>query len=103
MHRFILKPTGGVGLKRISAAIEDLAEALDIPEDILLCSERVVVTAGKRVTVENHRGILSYGEERMIIRLPRGRLAVNGSEMRLLAMTGDTLVIAGRIQSVEWE
>lgn len=103
MHRFILKQTGGVGLKRISAVIEDLAEALDIPEDILLGLERVVVTAGKRISIENHRGILSYGEKRMIIRLPRGTLAVNGSGMRLLAMSEDALVIAGHIQSVEWE
>lgn len=90
-------------MKHFSQAAEAFADALDIPEDVLLGSERIVITAGKRAVVENHRGILAYGEERIVICLPRGKLAINGAGLRLLALTADCIVVGGRIQSVERE
>ncbi len=90
-------------MKHFSQAAEAFADALDIPEDVLLGAERVIITAGKRAVVENHRGILAYGEERILLRLPRGKLAIDGARLHLLALTADTVVIGGRIQRVEWE
>lgn len=90
-------------LKNILNTAEALAEAFELPADALLGAARVTVTARKNVVIENHRGILSYGEESIVIRLQRGKLAINGSALHLVAMTADRVFITGRIQSMEWE
>ena len=71
--------------------------------DALLGAAKGTVTAGKRLLVENHRGVLSYGDAQIIVRLPRGKLSVSGSALSLLVMTSEQLLIGGRIQTLEWE
>lgn len=74
-----------------------------MPEDALLGAAKVSVTAGKRLLVDNHNGVLSYGEAQTVINLPRGKLTVSGDGLSLLAMSRDRLLIGGRIRTVEWE
>ena len=90
-------------LKSIIERAEELALAFELPEDALLGAAKLTVTAGRRAMVENHRGILSYTDTRIDIRLPRGKLALCGSALRLLAMTSDSIFVSGHIQNVEWE
>lgn len=90
-------------MKSLMDRAEALAEMLVLPEDALLGAAKVTVTAGKRLLVENHRGVLSYGDAQIIVRLPRGKLSVSGSALSLLVMTSEQLLIGGRIQTLEWE
>lgn len=90
-------------MKSLMDRAEALAEMLALPEDALLGAAKVTVTAGKRLLVENHRGVLSYGDAQIIVRLPRGKLSVSGSTLSLLVMTSEQLLIGGRIQTLEWE
>lgn len=87
----------------ISNAAEALAEVFDLPEEAVPGAARVTVTSGKRVAVENHRGLLSYGEERIVIRLPRGKLTLSGAGLQLILMSAERLFIGGRIQALEWD
>ena len=52
--------------------------------------------------VENHRGILEYSTERMVISLGREKLVLSGTGLRLLGMNRNELLIGGRLQNVEW-
>lgn len=90
-------------MKSLMDRAEALAEMLALPEYALLGAAKVTVTAGKRLLVENHRGVLSYGDAQIIVRLPRGKLSVSGSALSLLVMTSEQLLIGGRIQTLEWE
>ena len=90
-------------LRNIIETAEELARELELPEDALLGSAKLTVTAGRRAMVENHRGILSYADTRIVIRLARGRLVVSGSGLMLLAMTKEYIFIGGHIQNMEWE
>lgn len=90
-------------VKKLYELPEELADRLDIPEDLLHPASKLTVTAGRRVLVENHRGVLEYGRERILVKLARGRLSVEGSELRLVAMNREELLIAGRVRTVEWE
>lgn len=83
--------------------MELLAEALELPEDALLGAAKVTVTAGRRLMVENHCGVLSYGEGQIVLKLPRGKLSIIGDCLCLSAMTRDRLIISGRIRTLEWE
>lgn len=90
-------------MKSISNAAEALADAFDLPEEAVPGAARVIITSGKRVAVENHRGLLSYGEERIVIRLPRGKLTLTGAGLQLIVMSAERLFIGGRIQALEWD
>jgi len=90
-------------VKKIKELPVELADRLALPEDALLGSAKLTVTGGRRVLVENHRGVLDYGSERVVISAGRSKLHINGTDLRLSAMNKQELLISGRIQSVEWE
>lgn len=90
-------------LKKIGLLASDLAERLDLPEDALLGAAKLTVTAGRRALIENHRGILEYGTERILVSTGRGKISLQGSELKLTAMNKTELLISGRLKVVEWE
>lgn len=90
-------------MKRIKELPLELADRLELPEEALLGCAKLTVTGGRKVLVENHKGVVDYGKERIVISVGRGKLNINGSELNLSAMNKQELLISGRIQSVEWE
>ena len=61
----------------------------------------IVELAGDhRVLIENHRGVVEYGSEKICVKVKYGFLFVCGLEMELAKMTKDQLVILGKIESV---
>ena len=90
-------------MKKRERLLMDLSEALELPQETLSCAARLCVTAGRSALIENHRGILEYGAERIAVGTAQGRLTVSGSGLRLLAMNRRELLIGGSVHAVEWE
>lgn len=90
-------------LKKMETLASDLAEKLELPEDALLGAAKLTVTAGRRALIENHRGILEYGGERIVVSTGRGKIILSGRELRLVAMNKNELLVSGRLQGMEWE
>ena len=90
-------------VKKLKAACEELSDRLKLPEEILLGSAKIVVTAGRKILVENHKGILEYSPEHIVVNLGRGKLCLWGEGFLLEAMNSIELLISGRIQSAQWE
>ena len=85
-----------------NAIAGELAERLEVPGEAL--GELSVQTAGRTALVENHRGLLSLGEESIVIAGSRGRrLTVRGTGLRVQAMTKKEMLICGTLQAVEWD
>ena len=90
-------------VKSIKELPQELTERLELPQEALLGAAKLTVTGGRRALVENHRGVLEYGEERIVVSVGRGKLTVSGGGLGIEAMNRRELLIRGRIQSVEWE
>ena len=61
----------------------------------------LVELAGQnRVLIENHGGILAYGLEEIIVQVAYGSLKVMGSQLRLMELCREQLVITGQIASI---
>lgn len=90
-------------VKGIKGLPQELTERLELPGDALLGEAKLTVTGGRRALVENHRGVLEYGEERIVVSAGRGKLSISGSGLGIGAMNRRELLISGRIQCVEWE
>ena len=80
---------------------EEIAERFDLPPETLAQVPRVTLSGNRRVVVENHRGLLEYGEDTVEVAGGRIRVRIHGTELQLRAMDRNDLVITGRILSVE--
>ena len=84
-------------------AVEDLAEALDVPGEAMTGAVRIVLTGRRRAMVEHHRGLLGYTAESVEVSAPPGRIRFLGRDLELRAMDVDTLLITGTLTAVEYD
>lgn len=63
----------------------------------------VELYGNERVLIEEHRGILGYGEEEIRVGTSFGMAVIEGLELRLCCMSRSQLVIRGRIACVRTE
>ena len=90
------------GRKR-KGLLEKTASAFALPADILAGLSCMRLVGREELYVQNHKGILAYGEEEMLISGGKLLIRVRGSGLRLCSMTATDLVITGLIDAVELE
>ena len=78
------------------------ARIFDLPGEPALGVPRVTVTGTARVHVENHRGLLEYGEEQITVNAAGMMIRLRGEKMEIAAMTDLELVVTGTVLSVEF-
>lgn len=93
---------GVTGLKKHTELLDGLADRLSLPPEALAGAAKLSVTAGRHILVENHRGILEYGPERIVVSLGREKLLLSGEGLHLLGMTRRELLIGGTLRLIEW-
>ncbi len=81
---------------------ELLADRLELPADAL-GALKLSLCGRNRLLIENHRGIIAYGESAAEIACGASKLVVRGDELRLAAMDKKDMLICGRILSLEFE
>lgn len=87
---------------RKEGLLERTAQLLDIPGEAAGLP-RVELTGRHEVRMSNHRGILAYGREEILISGGRLMVRVRGEALELRAMTAEELLITGTVLSVELE
>ena len=65
----------------------DLAERLELPEELLPGAGRLTVSAGRRAVIEGARGILEYSADCVTVSFGRQKLRLRGDALRAF---GDT-------------
>ena len=85
--------------------LERTAEVFDLPADALAGLPKLELVGDRELWVENHRGILSYGDREILISGGAFLIRVEGEELELRAMTGVELLITGRVAQIDlgWE
>ena len=87
-------------MKKLRELPYELADKLELPEDVLLGSAKLTVTGGRSAVIENHRGVLEYTAERIVVAVPRGKVCLDGTGLRLKAMNKNELLVGGRIRNI---
>ena len=82
--------------------LERTAQVFDLPGEVVGLP-RVELTGRGELRMENHRGILAYGQEEILVSGDKLLIRVKGAGLELKAMTGSELLITGTILSVEIE
>ena len=83
--------------------LEKTAEVLDLPGDVVAGLPRIELTGSREVRMENHRGILSYGDDEICFSGGRLVVKVRGEKLELRSMNASQLLITGAIRAVELE
>jgi len=86
---------------KLRQTVADLAQSL--PPETVGSAMRVTVSGRRQVMVEYHHGLLGYTREVVEVSGGKSRLRILGSELQLRAMDRETLIIRGRIASLEYE
>lgn len=86
---------------RKESILEKTVQALDLPADVLVGLPRVELTGDREVWIENHRGILAYGEEEILVSGGSFVIKLSGSGLKLRSMTGWELLVTGVITAIE--
>lgn len=87
--------------KRPRSLLEKTVQALDLPADALAGLPRVELVGDREVRMENHRGILAYGDQEIHVSGGPFVIKVMGEGLELRAMTGLELLITGHITAIQ--
>lgn len=79
-----------------------IADALDLPLDVLCDIPRTEIIGSERINVENFRGILDYNENCIQINTNSGIVKIDGDELSISSITDDGVFIQGQIIRVEF-
>lgn len=72
------------------------------PREVVSNVPRVTLTGHERLHVEQHRGLVDYVPEHIVLRTSCGLMDVAGAGMRFTLYTAGEAVITGRIDSVSF-
>ena len=80
--------------------LERTAEVFDLPADAVAGLPKLELVGDTELRVENHKGILSYGQEEIHISGGICLIKISGHGLELLAMTGLELLITGKVSQI---
>lgn len=76
--------------------------ALDLPQDLFLGLPNISLLGNREIYISNHRGILSYGQEEMVILVKEYQIQIKGKSLLIVSYTKEELTIQGYIRSMEF-
>lgn len=80
--------------------IDEVMFKLGITPDGSLGGDRVSVFSGRGVFVEGHKGIVSFSDSEIEIKLRGARLKLSGSGLSIKEINPDEIFIVGQVVSV---
>ena len=80
-----------------------LERILEIPKEISTNEPKLTMLGFNEILIENYKNILEYEEIYIRINTYIGVININGFELSLNQMTGDDIMITGKIEKIEFE
>lgn len=80
-----------------------LESLLELPKEITTAQPKITIMGFEEMLIENYKGILEY--ENFYIRLATyiGIININGFNLKLNQMKEDTILVTGKIDSIDLE
>ncbi len=79
------------------------ADIFEMPKDVILDLPRMVLVGNIQLFLENHRGIIEYGEQKIRIAVINGEIMVHGKGLHIRSLLTEELSIEGIIEGIEYE
>ena len=72
------------------------------PREVISNVPRMTLTGHERLHVEQHKGLIDYSQENIVLRTSCGLMRIAGAGMRFSLYTAAEALIVGRIDSVSF-
>lgn len=82
---------------------ETIIESLELPQDLFEGLPNIFMTGNRKLYISNHRGILLYEKEEIVIPAKNVQIKVHGKELMIESYSQDELVIRGYISFLGME
>ena len=79
-----------------------IISTLDLPKDLFLGLSNISLSGNREIYISNHKGILSYGQEEMVIMIKDYQLQIKGKSLCIVSYNKEELTIEGYIRSLEF-
>lgn len=87
---------------RVKNIKSNVAEALELPKDIVLDLPKITMIGNIQVYIENHKGIIEYSRQRIRVNSKSGIIRVIGKKMIIKNIVTEEIAIIGEIDNVEF-
>ena len=74
-----------------------------LPDEVMGGKVRVVLVAGERALVEQHRGLIGYETEQILFRTKKGMLMLEGEGMVITSFGTFDAVVEGKVHCIRME
>ncbi|AIF43392.1 sporulation protein YqfC [Virgibacillus halodenitrificans] len=77
-----------------------LTKYLAFPSDIMLELPRITVVGQIHVYIENHKGLATYSESELKLKMNKGYVKITGSSFVLKMMLPEEILLEGEIRDI---
>ncbi len=78
-------------------------DILELPSEVTSNKPKITIVGFEEMLIENYKSILEYEEFYIKINTYIGAININGFNLRLKEMTGDDIMVLGKIDSLDFE
>ena len=82
---------------------QELSEILELPLDVSLDLPKVTIVGDLGVLIQNHRGLILYSPERIVIGVGKGQIAILGRSLEIEEVSKEDMIVRGMLGSVQME
>lgn len=79
----------------------ELAEILELPMDVSLDLPRVVILGDLGVLISNHRGLMQYSTDRIVVGVGAGQITISGDNLEIEEVGKEQMAVRGIIKFVK--
>lgn len=79
------------------------SELFELPKEIVLGFPRLTLVGNLQLLVENHRGVIIYGDQLIRIGVSNGELVIKGRDLQIKNLYAEELMIKGIIEGLDYE
>ena len=74
--------------------MQKVTDSFELPKDIVLGLPIVTAYGYNELTIENHKGILSFSDKAVTVRAADSTIKISGSRLEIKEFTKDLIIIA---------
>ena len=81
----------------------ELSEILELPMDVGMDLPKVTIIGDLGVLIQNHRGLIQFSPEKIVIGVGKGQIAILGKSLEIEEVSKEDMVVRGTIGSVQMD
>ncbi len=82
---------------------EKVANTFDLPKEVIMDIPKVTLIGNKEISIENHKGVIQYTNEKIRISITGGELIISGEGLIINSIIPEEVIIYGEISQISFE